>query len=244
MIVFFVCTLSYSSTISKINILDASQNIKLLSQKISKEYIYFYNIQDKKHLLKSIEQNILMLGEDIRLISTRTKDEKVKRLLAFFDYEKEQFLKILKEEPEANFVSATLDFSDSINEGAIFLSNYASYEYSFEEKMLLISQQIEFLSEKTIKYYMAVASDVKKLSIENKIAVSLQELEKKINIIQKYHYPKKYKSVVRDLSKYLKLYKKLYQSIKTVRIPAIALIGTKGFSHSVRKLASFHKKNQ
>ena len=244
MMIFFVCELSYGSTISKINILDASQNIKLLSQKISKEYIYFYNIQDKKHLLKSIEENILMLGEDIRLISTRTKDEKVKRLLAFFDYEKEQFLKILEKDPEANFVSATLDFSDSINEGAIFLSNYASYEYSFEEKMLLISQQVEFLSEKTIKYYMAVVSDVKKLSIENKIEVSLGELEKKIKIIQSYKYPKKYKSVVKDLTKYLALYKKLYQSLKIMRVPTIALIGTEGFSNSIRKLTSFHKQNQ
>jgi hypothetical protein len=79
-----------AATLSDVKILEASGNIKYITQKIAKDYLYLYTYPKKRERYTSILENVETLEDNIKNIAITTKDEKIKYILDFFAYEKEQ----------------------------------------------------------------------------------------------------------------------------------------------------------
>lgn len=231
---------SYST---KIKILDASEEIKFLSQSIAKDYIYMYSLKQTKPINNDIQNKLNTLDADIRTISASSNDEKVKRILTLFDYEREVFSSQVAHKITAQNASQALEFSSALLEGAEYLSNYAHYTYTKEEQMLILSKKVAYTSEMFFKYYMVLASNMDTLDIDNKIQKTIITLEKLIIEIQKYNYPKELLAFSKDLNLYLDIYKKLYESISSAKLPTIAITVSNGFRNSLEKLSQYHRKN-
>ncbi len=88
-ILYFLLILSYTSIFgasirTQVSLLEASENIRLHSQEIVKNYLYYYDNPAKKSQKILIQNSIYKLDEQFRLIARSTKDEDSKDILTFF----------------------------------------------------------------------------------------------------------------------------------------------------------------
>ena len=77
---------SEAATRGDIKVIEASENIRFLSQKIVKDYLFFYKHQDKVEIKRSLQKSLNKLTEDFRIIATTTKDGDTKDILEFLAY--------------------------------------------------------------------------------------------------------------------------------------------------------------
>jgi hypothetical protein len=243
-LLFLTTVCSLASVSSKIQILHSSENIKLLAEKISQEYLYYYSRKADSLILEKIKKDVEELDNEIRSISLLTKDKKIKSILALFDYEKQNVEEILYQKVSRELASKMLDFSESISEGTIYLTQYAAYHYNYEEKMFLTNKNLEYLSYKILKYYIALCIDIDKLSLEGKMQEALDEFTQTTKFIEQYSYPKEYEKQEAELKQYAKLYHGLYEYVEYQKSPTIAIIMTSGLKKTIYKLSLYHQLNQ
>ena len=233
-----------AATLSDAKILEASENIKYLTQKIAKDYLYMYTYPSKKRIHRKILDNVEDLEENIRDIALTTKDEKIKYILDFFAYEKEQVKLILEKQISKENADRVLDFSEALTEGAEKIAQSIKYEFTFEEKMFMRSKNIEYLVEKLAKYYMVLGSDVNKATIPEKLGQTVSIVEEELAKIQEYIYPKALDSQKKELLKFWQANKHYYDTASTVKIPSILLLSTNGLQNIIQRIAIHHSKGE
>jgi len=240
----FAVTALNAATLSDAKILEASENIKYLTQKIAKDYLYIYTYPNKRDIQRTILQNVKNLEENIRNIALTTKDEKIKYILDFFAYEKEQVKLILEKEITKEHADMVLDFSEALTEGAENIAHSIQYDFTFEEKMFMRSKNIEYLVEKLAKYYMVLGSDVNKATIPQKLNQTVSIVEEEMTKIQEYVYPKDLNSQKGELLKFWNANKHYYKSVSTTKIPSILLLSTNGLQNIIQRIAIHHSKGE
>ena len=233
-----------AATLSDVKILEATGNIKYLTQKIAKDYLYLYTYPNKKEIYTTILDNVKSLEENIKTIAITTKDEKIKYILDFFAYEKEQIKLTLQEKIDKENANKVLDFSEALTEGAENIANSIHYSFTFEEKMFMRSKHIEYLVEKLAKYYMVLGSDIDKTTIPEKVQDTVNITQKDIDMIKQYVYPANLNNKKRDLLQYWQSNKHYYATIKQMKIPSIVLLSTQGLQEIVNQIAIHHSKGE
>ncbi|NKQ39969.1 MAG: hypothetical protein HF962_00140 [Sulfurovum sp.] len=233
-----------ASTIRDVKILEASENIKYITQGIAKNYIYLYIYPNKDELKATISNSIENLEENIRIIAINTKDTKTKYILDFFAFEKEQLKILLEKKQSAVAAGKVLDFSEALTEGAENISNSIRYDFTFEEKMFMRSKNIGYLVEKLSKYYMVLASDIDKTTIQEKVKQTIGLVEDDMNQMRQYIYPKNLDKKKQDIAKFWELNKYYYTTIDSLKIPSIVLLSTSGLQDIMNKIAIHHGKGE
>jgi dsDNA-binding SOS-regulon protein len=236
--------ISSAATLSDVKILEASENIKYLTQKIAKDYLYLYIYPKKEDIHDKILNNVKSLEENIRNIAITTKNEKIKYILDFFAYEKEQIKITLKNEISAKNADKVLDFSEALTEGAESIAHSIQYDFSFEEKMFMRSKNIEYLVEKLAKYYMVLGSDINKATIPEKVKQTIGAVEDEMAKIQEYAYPKTLDTKKKELLKFWTSNKHYYHTVKTLKVPSIMLLSTNGLQNIINQIAIHHSKGE
>ena len=236
--------ISQASTRSDAKVLEASENIKYLAQKIAKEYIFLYTHQNKQEIYSKISKTIQNLEKNINTIALTTKEVKIKQLIDFFTYEKEQIKTMLTKQPNIDDAASILDFSEAITEGANHIEKSIQYDFSFEEKMLMRSKNIEYLVEKITKYYMVLVSDIEKLTIPNEMKKSIEELEKEIQSINQYEYPKELNIKKDKLVRLWSINKQYYSKVNSIKIPILLMTTTKSLKSIIDEISIHHSKAQ
>jgi len=236
--------MSHASTRSDVKVLEASENIKYITQKIAKDYLFFYTHQNKKEIKLYIQKSIEKLENEIKSIAIATQEKKVKNILDYMAYEKEE-LKILVLEKITNQSAASvLDFSQAITEGAIRIAKTIKYDFSQEEQMLMLSKNIEYNIEKLTKYYMVLGSDIDKATIMEKMQRNISEVDVNIRKIYNYTYPEAINSKKSDLEKLWNISKNYYSKVNSHNIPNIVLISTDGIKSIIDELSIHHSQGQ
>jgi len=236
--------LAPAATLNDVKILEASENIKYLTQNIAKNYLYLYIYPDKQNLQDTIHHAIQELEKNIRTIAITTKAEKTKEILDFFAYEKEQIKLLLSQKPDITHASEILDFSEALTEGAKSIANSIQYDFSFEDKMFMRSKKIEYLIEKLAKYYMVLDSNIDKMTITDKLNKTVKEVEEDIGIMQQYTYPKALNTKKKDILKLWNANKHYYATVDTMKIPSIVLLSTNGLQNILSQMAIHHGKGE
>lgn len=233
-----------AATLNDVRILEASENIKYLTQNITKNYFYLYTHSNKKHLKMTIQDAIKKLEKNIRTIANTTKAEKTKELLDFFSYEKERIKILLEKKPNMVRASEFLDFSQSLTEGAQNIVNAIDRDYSFEDKMFLRSKHIRYLIERLAKYYMILGSNFDTKTIERDMEITIIETEKNLGIIQQYAYPKRLNVQKASLAKLWDIGKLYYTTTNQIKIPTLMLLATEGLQNIMTQIAIHHSKGE
>ena len=234
-----------AATLSDIKILEASKSIKYLTQNITKNYLYSYIYPDQRPMaLTKVKRSIEDLEKNIRTITLNTKKEKIRGILDFFAYEKEQIKILLEAKPTVSSANEILDFSEALTEGAEKIATSVDYNFSFEDKMFLRSKNIEYLVEKLAMYYMVLKSDIDKSTINEKLQQTIRMTEKDMDMIQQYTYPQALDSKKKGIFKLWSANKHYYESIHTLKLPSIVIISTNGMQHILDQLAIHHAKGE
>ena len=234
-----------AATLSDIKILEASKSIKYLTQNITKNYLYSYIYPDQRPMaLTKVKRSIEDLEKNIRTITLNTKKEKIRGILDFFAYEKEQIKILLEAKPTVSSANEILDFSEALTEGAEKIATSVDYNFSFEDKMFLRSKNIEYLVEKLAMYYMVLKSDIDKSTINEKLQQTIRMTEKDMDMIQQYTYPQALDSKKKGIFKLWSANKHYYESVHTLKLPSIVIISTNGMQHILDQLAIHHAKGE
>jgi len=237
-------TAVYGATRAAVNVLEATETIRYLSQKITKNYIYLYANPKKTSLVYGeIKKDITKMVESIRTISMTTNDEYTKNVLEFLTYSKDQIEDLIKKSPTKERAALMLDYSETLLEGANSIAKEHSYDFSESEKMLMTGKSIEYLIERATKYYMALSIGLSSDVNKKQMAESIKELVKKISIIDNYNkYPNPLIQNRIKLKTSWRLIDNLFK--KKIKLTNIMVLSTNQMEDIVQKFIIYHRKNQ
>ena len=233
-----------SATRGDIKIIEASENIRYLSQKIVKDYLLFYKNPQKTEVKNGLNKTLDRLSDNFRIIATTTKDTDTKDILEFLAYSKDQIEEIFNEKVDDEKAALMLDYSETLLEGADSIANAHKYDFSKEEKMLMVTKEMEYLLERITKYYMALHvgfdNDVNKEQMHE----SITKLEGNIEKINLYQYPEETQKMQVKMDESWKSNKIFFDKSETLFIPKLMFTSIEYLENIVAQIALYHNKNQ
>jgi hypothetical protein len=233
-----------SATRGDIKVLEASENIRYLSQKMVKDYLFFYKNQDRMEVKRGLDRALDKLTDDFRIIATTTKDADTKDILEFLAYSKDQIEQIFNEKVDKESAALMLDYSETLLEGADSIANAHKYDFSDEEKMLMVTKEMEYLLERVTKYYMAIHVGFNSATNKEQMQESLTNLEENIAQINSYTYPAEFQQVQSKMNESWKANKSFFDQSETLFIPKLMFTSVDYMEDVVVQIALHHSKNQ
>ena len=243
-IVLGVVSNSEASTRSDVKIIEASENIRYLSQKIAKEYLYLYYNPKKINLKDKLKRSMRELKENIQTIAINTQNDESKNILNFLTYTNEEIQLLLNEKASDDKSILVLDYSETFVEAANSIQDLHQYEFSNEERMLMSLKELEYLLERVTKYYMASIMNLNKMSNAKHMQSAILKIEVILTIMRNYPYPKKVKKEQKQIVKYWKTNKNFLNISTNISVPNLLLISTKNLKNTIQRLELYHKQNQ
>lgn len=233
-----------TATRGDVRIIEASENIRFLSQKIVKDYLFLYKNPQKTEVKNGLYEALNSLSDDLRIIATTTRDTDSKNILEFLAYSKDQIEEIFNEETDEEKAALMLDYSETLLEGADSIANAHKYNFSEEEKMLMVTKEMEYLLERITKYYMALHvgfdNDVNKEQMQE----SITKLEENIQKINLYEYPPETQDIQAKMDESWKSNKIFFDKSENLFIPKLMFISVDYLENIVTQIALYHSKNQ
>ena len=233
-----------SATRGDIKVIEASENIRYLSQKIVKDYLFFYKNQDKLEVKRGLDRALVKLTDDFRIIATTTKDGDTKDILEFLAYSKDQIEQIFNEKADKERAALMLDYSETLLEGADSIANAHRYDFSDEEKMLMVTKEMEYLLERVTKYYMAIHVGFNSATNKEQMQESITKLEENIAQINNYTYPAEFQKTQVKMNESWKANKSFFGQSETLFIPKLMFTSVDYMEDVVAQIALHHSKNQ
>jgi len=233
-----------AATRGDIKVIEASENIRYLSQKMVKDYLFFYKNQDKVEVKRGLNRALDKLTDDFRIIATTTKDGDTKDILEFLAYSKDQIEQIFKEKADKERVALMLDYSETLLEGADSIANTHKYDFSDEEKMLMVTKEMEYLLERVTKYYMAIHVGYNNATNKEQMQEAISKLEENIAEINNYTYPAEFQKAQLKMNESWKANKSFFDQSETLFIPKLMFTSVDYMKDVVVQIALHHSKNQ
>lgn len=233
-----------AATRGDIKVIEASENIRYLSQKMVKEYLFFYKNQDKVDVKRGLNRALDKLTDDFRIIATTTKDGDTKDILEFLAYSKDQIEQIFNEKADKERAALMLDYSETLLEGADSIANAHRYDFSDEEKMLMVTKEMEYLLERVTKYYMAIHVGFNSATNKEQMQESITKLEENLAQINTYTYPAEFQKIQVKMNESWKANKSFFGQSETLFIPKLMFTSVDYMEDVVAQIALHHSKNQ
>ncbi len=239
-----VTLFSEAATRGDIKVIEASENIRFLSQKIVKDYLFFYKNQDKLEVKRGLDRSLDKLNDDFRIIATTTKDGDTKDILEFLAYSKDQIEQMFNEKANKESAALMLDYSETLLEGADSIANAHRYDFSREEKMLMLTKKIEYLLERVMKYYIAIHVGFNTPTNKEQMKNAINSIEESLVEISLYNYPEETKTVQKNLNHSWKKNRVFFNKSDNLFIPKLMFISVTHMEEMIDQIALHHSKNQ
>jgi len=182
-----------------VNVLEATESIRYLSQKMAREYLYVYLNPDNRFAHQNLQHTIESLGKNIRTVSAASSDEETVTMIEFIAYTKEQIIEIIEQKPSKENATLMLDYSETLLEGTDAIARAHLYNFSNEEKMLVTSKNLQYLLERLLKYYLALYIGDTSQNTKKQLEDALLKFTAEKKRIDAYRYPKKLSDVVKKI---------------------------------------------
>ncbi len=244
LLLLFYTSLSGASLRSQVSLLEASENIRLHSQEIVKNYLYYYHNPEKKREKELIKRGIDKLDEQFRLIAKSTKDEDSKDILTFLDYSKEKIEELLEDPFNRDNPALMLDYSEVLLEGAQMISINLNYLPSKEEKMLIKMKDISFLTERMTKYYLAILIEEDNSIYKEMLDEAIIDMDRDFIYINSYNYIDENIANLESLKRNWKVLKSFFENSRDLKLPNIVSLASLEVRANAEVLENYHSKNQ
>ena len=240
-----VLTLStQAATRGDVKVIEASENIRYLTQKIIKNYLHLYNNPKKNSIKYRIDEALIKLNNDFRDIAITTKDSDSKDMLDYLLYSKSDMENIVKEKVDQKNALLMLDYSEVLLEGVDSIEKAHRYDFSNEEKMLIATEKMIYLLERIMKHYMAYQMGLNIKINEEQVLVAMSDFEENLESINNYEYPSQIESMRIIINKYWEANKILFSKKQNMFIPNLLNDTLVHLEESIAKLSLYHSKNQ
>ncbi len=234
-----------ASTRADVNILEATEHIRYLSQELVAKYLYFYANPNKISLKNELNRDLDMLVSDIRTIAITTSNQDTKDMLEFLTYSKNELEKILSEKPDKDKALQMLDYSETLLEGANNIAEQYKFVYSDSDKMFLNSKNFIFYLERVLKYYMAEGLGLSSPLIKEQMKKAISEAESRLAEIQGYNdYPESLVKNRKEMMRYWDTSKVLIVKEDKLFVSNIMVLTDDKLEEIADLFVIYHSKNQ
>jgi len=242
---FIVMTFSsHAATRGDVKVIEASENIRYLSQKLVKEYLFFYKYPQEIEVKNELDNILLKLNDDLRVIAMTTKDSDTKDVLEFLAYSKDQILEIFDEKPSKEKAALMLDYSETLLEGADSIASAHNYDFSDEEKMLMVTKKMEYLLERISKYYMAINVGFSNITNKESMEKAIKKFEENMYMINAYTYPEKQIKEQVKMNHSWESNKTFFSKSEAFFIPTLMFMSVNYLEETLLNISLYHSKNQ
>jgi len=232
-----------ASTRASVTILGATENIRLVSQRIGKNYLYLYVNPNKKEIVDELLDNLDMLVENIRTIAITSNDEETKNILEFLRYSKDKISELLSTKPDLDKASLMLDYSEILLEGANKIAKIHAYKFSDAEKRFMESKRLQYLAERSAKYYMAIGIGLNAIVNKKQIEKAINNMEQTISDFESYNYPSSMRDNLKKLRHSWDITKSLYDREKRIFVSNIVILSIDMVESIANDFILYHRKN-
>ena len=229
---------------NQFQLLEASRNIRIDSQKIAKNYLYYYSNPKKTEFRELAEAGVKDLDKEYKILSKSTNNEESKDILAFLDYSREKMGEALNDPSNKDNPPLMLDYSEVILEGAESISKNIKYLPSAKEGVLIKIQDISFLIERVTKYYMAIVIDSDTINYPEILSDAINKIEDDLSYLDKYNYSSETISLLNKVKKDWLVLKRYYLQHNEMKIPHIILLASSKIEEEIALLNASIKNNQ
>jgi aminoglycoside phosphotransferase family enzyme len=215
---------------------------RILSQQITKAYLYTQNGLVIEEANREIKDSIIGLKNSYKKVTKLTKNKKIKNTMNSIAKQSTEFNKLLKKPLSSQNIDSILKLSESIlnqSEEVVSILKKSTRHKDFEFISLLGQQGM--LAQRIAKYYIAYKS--------NKSINTKQNIEKSIALFNKNHkklmrYKTKNPSIKRQLNQIDKLWKISYKIYKDMEkngdVPLIVFESTDNITSEMNKLIKIY----
>ena len=235
---------SFASSRGDVKIIEATESIRYLGQKISKEYLYLYQNPKKTELKDGLLRDIELLELSIRDIAMTTKSIDSKNMLDFLSYNKDEIKQLLSSEITKEKSILMLDYSESFLEGANSIEATHRYEFSDEEKMLMSMKEFEYLLERVSKYYVASNLNLDRVNNFEHMKSAIEKIETILNGVNIYDYPTDLIKQREKMNSSWKTHKAFLFKSQELFLPNLLQSSTSKLENIIKTIALYHKKSQ
>ena len=235
---------SFASTRSDVKIIESTESIRYLGQKISKDYLYFYHNPKKIELKEVLDQDIKLLELSIRDIGMSTINTDSKNILDFLSYNTNEIKELLTENVTKETSILILDYSESFLEGANSIASAHIYAFSDEEKMLMSMKELQYLLERVSKYYIASNLNLDRVNNFDHMEKAISKIDTIIKEINQYKYPAEYAKEIKEMNSIWKTHREFLYKSEKLFLPNLLEASSKNLEKIVQDIALYHKKNQ
>jgi len=226
-----------------VKIIEATENIRYLSQKIAKEYFFLYTYPENSRTKKNLYKTLTELSKNLQAIASVTKDADTQNILEFLAYSKEEILNLLKQKPTKEQAILMLDYSETLLEGADSIGRTYAYAFSKEEEMLVASKNLAYLLERIMKYYMALYHHYNTQSNTLNLYKAVTELKYYLSKVNRYHYPKNVLQIRKKINMVWHRDSQILGKIDQYFIPLLMADSVIYLEKNIDLLAGYHSQN-
>ncbi|HFU77341.1 MAG TPA: hypothetical protein ENK68_02425 [Epsilonproteobacteria bacterium] len=237
-ILLFSAFLYAESTENQFQLLKASQNIRIASQKIAKNYLYYYANPKKTRFKDLAETELKDLDKEYKAISGSTNNEESKDILTFLDYSRETMEEVFNDPFSKDNPPLMLDYSEVILEGAESINNNIKYVPSVKEGVLIKIHDISFLIERLTKYYMAILIDNSAINYTEILNDAIKKIEDSLSLISKHNYNCKTIALLTKVKNDWQILKKYYIQYNEMKIQHIILLASSKVEKDISSLSA------
>jgi hypothetical protein len=237
---FITVNMATAATNQQIITLEAAENIKYVSQQITKAYFYkelgIRTVQAKRDLTESMTA----LDGDIKTLTASATDEEESGVLTFISFSRDEMESTLKQPYSEDNGALMLDFSESLLEGASLIAGKHHNEEDAEANELVVVKQMGFLLERINKYYIAHKAGFKDYNNVVQLEKAIEEFETNMAKINAFSYPTSLRPSTEKINKFWPIAKGFYLGIEKGTLPIIVMSSTDNLGRALDKLLGYH----
>ncbi|MEN8199467.1 MAG: hypothetical protein ABFR63_05270 [Thermodesulfobacteriota bacterium] len=220
--------------------LEAAENLKYVSQQITKAYFYkemeIRIVQAKRDL----QEGMTALDSDIKTLSDGVTDEEAMGVLTFISFSRDEMEGTLKQPYSEENGALMLDFSESLLEGASLIAGKQGSEADAAAAELVIVKQMGFLLERMNKYYIAHKAGFKDYNNVVQLEKAVDEFEANLTKVNAYSYPASLRPSTEKINKFWPIAKRFYLGIEKGALPIIVMSSTDNLGRALDNLLDYH----
>jgi len=227
-----------------IQILEASENIRFLSQQIVKGYFFLFDLPKKEELKNELNLRLIDLANNLNIIEKSTKDSDTQDILDFLAYSKDQISQMFSEDISHENAALLLDYSETLLEGADSIASTHMYHFTSEEKMLMMTKKMEYLLERMMKYYVALHIGFDNPTNKKQMHDAIIKFDANLQMIAKYTYPKRIDLLKKHLMKKWEVNKIFLKQSEKIFIPQLMDMSASNIEVLITQITLYHNQNQ
>ena len=241
----FTMQLNAATTRSNVQILEASEDIKFISQQIVKDYLYLSQDKQKQSTrTETLNKTLTLLDKKLRLIATATKSADTKNILTFLAFSSEEMTETTLQPYNTENAALMLDYSETLLEGVESIADEHRYNFSKEEQMLINVKNMAYIIERITKYYMAFQAGFTDHNNIRQLNLAVAAFDKELTSLNTYEYPHTSKENLQAINEYWKVIRTLYLKLEKRKLPNILYLSASHLESVLVKLELYHSKNQ